>query len=536
MSPVGERHVTMTELAQRLELTLPAVSNWRRRHESFPSPVEADGRELFPVDEVATWLDGRKISKKDLKPDELPGATYGARFRKAMGLGHTPDDAVNDGLWRTLGRFRGAEDIADFADLVLGLLYLAASNKRQWDDIVMAEGVRRRRLVELACRGHEPPLLDLLRARRALDNDRRGETRLAGILHLVGRIRQAGRVVEVFEFLLDRFAAEEGRRDAVVHTPSAVVRLLVESVAPEPGTRVLDPCCGFGGFLVGVAKYLATRGGPDASFTGHAVSQRSASLASMNLRLHGVAAEVDASAGLVFRDEVVLTPAKHFDVVLTNPPFDLKAPLFWPRTLQRRHGWLPTSRSDFLWLQYVASSIEAGGRAAVVMPGSALFREGVEQQIRANLVDGGIVEAIIALPPQMFVSTAVPVSVWLLSRSERRRADEILLVDASALGHMISRAQRSLSDEDRSRIVDAVTTWRAEGYEDVRGFSASVSVPDIRAQDYVLTPARYVGSTITVDALSVSDLRDELARLEHRAGEVNAVVERQLDRIQAWIR
>jgi type I restriction enzyme M protein len=287
---------------------------------------------------------------------------------------------------------------------------------------------------------------------------------------------------------------------------------------------------------VGAAKYFAARGGgSDASFTGHAVSQRSATLAGMNLRLHGVSAEVDAAASAVFQDDAVRIPEKRFDVVLTNPPFDLKAPMVRLSTFER-YGWLLTSRSDFLWLQYVASSIGEDGRAAIVMPGSALFREGVEQQIRANLVDCGIVEAIIALPPQLFVSTAVPVSVWLLSRSERRRADEILLVDASALGNMISRTQRSLSDEDRSRIVDAVTTWRAGGYEDVRGFSASVTVSDIRAQDHVLTPARYVGSTITVDAPSVSDLRDELARLEQRAREVNAVVERRLDRIQVWIR
>jgi type I restriction enzyme M protein len=534
---VGDRHVTMTELAQRLELTLPAVSNWRRRHESFPSPVEADGRELFSVDEVADWLDGRKVSKNNLKPDELPGVTYGARFRKAIGLRHAFDDTGNR-LWQELTTFRGAEDVADFADLVLGLLFLAASNDRHWDDIVAADGSRMLQLVELAALSHEPPLLDLHRAvRRALLVDGRGEPRLTGVIRLVELVRQSGHGDMVFEFLLDRFAAEEGRRGAVVHTPPAVVHVLVELVAPKPTSRVLDPCCGSGGFLLGVAKYIASHGGrPDGPFTGHAVSDRSASLARMNLRLHGVAADVDAAANVVLLSDEAGNPDERFDIVLSNPPFDQKVPTWSGYTI---HTWHPAGRINFMWLRHVISVLAEGGRAAVVMPGGTLFREGVEQKIRAGIVDDGVVEAIIALPPQLFSSTAVPVTVWLLSRSPRQRTGEILLVDASSLGHMISRTQRGLFDEDRKRIVDTVSSWRrADGYEDVRGFSASVPVEHLREQDYVLTPARYVGSTVVVDApsQSVSELRHELARLEYRAGEVNVVVERQLDRIQTWIR
>jgi type I restriction enzyme M protein len=535
--------MSMSDVARQLEVTLSAVSNWRRRHPSFPSAEEVNGQELFLVREIADWLDGRKISKKDLKPGELPGTTYGTRFRGAMRIGHASHVTIADALWRELIQFRGAEDVAVFADLTLGLLYLAVSNDRHWNDIVVTEGSRRFQLMELAALGHRPVLHDLHRARSSFFNDTHGEIRLTEIIRLVERMRRSGQGPEMFEFLLNHFAGAEGRRGAGVHTPSALVRLLVELVAPAPGTSVFDPCCGSGGFLLGAAKYIAEHAGHDfdASFTGHALSERSASLAHMNLQLHHVPADVDVRVDAIFRNDGMLIANERFDVVLSNPPFDLKEPMSSAPVpeLHGRYGTLPKNRTNFAWLQYVMSSLTDGGRAAVVMPGGTLFRGGAEGQVRANMVDEGIVEAIIALPPQMFVSTGIPVTVWLLRPPERRHDGKILLIDASDLGHLISRTQRSLSDEDQSRIADTVKQWRAgDGYEDVRGFSASAVVQRIREQDYVLTPARYVGTSVELDTPlgSVRELRDDLARLERRAMVADAAVERQLDRIQAWIR
>jgi len=203
------------------------------------------------------------------------------------------------------------------------------------------------------------------------------------------------------------------------------------------------------------------------------------------------------------------------------------------------------------------------GRAAVIMPGGSLFRSGAEEQVRAEMVNHGVVEAIIALPPQMFVSTAVPVTLWLLRPpavpvnlmlssppavpidvalprlAEWRIDQKVLFVEASGLGHMISRTQQSLSDEERRRIVDTVERWReGEGYEDVPGFSASVGVERVSEQDYVLVPARYVNAGVGSDTSigTARELRNEVAALERHAAAVNAAVERRLDGIRTWIR
>jgi type I restriction enzyme M protein len=530
-----DRHVSMSEIARLLGLTLPAVSNWRRRHPSFPVSVEDNGLELFPAQEIASWLDGRKISKKDLEPDELPGTTYGTRFRAAMKLGHAPANAIDDAVWRELIQFRGDEDVAVFADLVLGLLYLATVNDPPWNEIATtADPTRRVDIAKRAAlsRGHE-----LRHLQAALELE--GPDTLVRVIELVERVRLSGRGIGVFTYLLDRFAAAEGRRGAAVHTPDAVVRLLVELAAPVPGNHVFDPCCGSGGFLVGAAEYLGVGGRRSATFTGRALSERSAWLARMNTRIHRVRAGVVGTDGLVFSRGGYAAPQERFDVVVSNPPFDMKAPKWLMSDLDERHGWLPKSRTSFAWLRYVMASLTELGRAAVVMPGGTLFREGAEKHVRAQMVTEGVVEAIIALPAQLFGSTAVPVTVWLLRRRTREQAGEMLFIDASALGNMISRTQRTLSDEDRSRIVGTVLGWRdGSGYTDVLGFSASVTVDRVRDQDYVLTPARYVGASFEPDtpATTVYELRAEIARLEYRAAEVNAVVERELDRISPWIR
>ena len=556
-----DAHVSMSEIARRLRLTLPAVSNWRRRHPSFPASVDADGQELFAVEEMADWLDNRRISKKNLGPDEFPGMTYGTRFRNAMDIAHaSPDDMVGV-LWRELVRLRGAGDIAVFADLTLTLLYLAIADEDRWNDIVAADGPRRERLVGYEALYRDPLLLDLREGSPALLDGVVGDHRLVEIVRLVERVRLSGRGIDVFESLLDRFAAEEGRRDLAVRTPAAIVRLLVELTDCMSGTSVFDPCCGSGEFLVGAAKHIEEHGGrPQAvAFTGRTLSARAASLARMNLRLRDVPADVDATADTLFHDMRLLAAPEHFDVVLSNPPFDLKA----PTDFHAQYGRLPKNRTSLAWLQYVMLSLSDHGRAAVVMPGGTLFRGGAEEQVRVGMVDDGVVEAIIALPPRLFASTAVPVNVWLLRAPEVpvkallstppavpintwsstspvwNNEQEILFIEASGLGHMISRTQRSLSDDDRCQIVDTVHRWR-EGneYEDMPGFSASVMVERVREQDYVLVPARYVNATVESDTSFgiVRELRDELTGLARHAAAVDAAVEQRLDGIRTWIR
>jgi type I restriction enzyme M protein len=543
--------VTMADIARLAEVKLPAVSNWRRRHESFPQSERRNGQEVFVAAEVAYWLDDRKIARNDLKNGEFPGTTYGTRFRgNKLQIVARPDAKLKDALWKELSRFRGAEDIAVYADLVLGLLYLSVRERDRWVDIAAAGASKSANLVEMAIFEHKPALLPLHRALSSVRVESRGVERLGEIIRVLdqmqwrtdseeGRVRWGG---EVFEYLLSRFAAAEGKR-AVVGTPPSVVRVLVELIAPKPGDSVLDPCCGSGGFLVGAAKYVEAHGGSasDVSFFGQAMLERSWWLARMNLDLHGVPADPAVRLGIALDDD--LYAGRRFDAILANPPFNMSD---WrgghPADRCWRYGVPPKSNANFAWLQHIWSSLAEGGRAAVLMANGALSSEQAgEGEIRAAMVEDGAVEALIALPPQLFATTAIPVTVWLLSRPSDTRAGEILFVDARKLGSMISRTQRDLLPDDIRRMANTVLEWRnrrnQKGYQDLPGFSASVTIQKIREYDYQLAPGRYVGTGITtgMSAGLVVELRRELDRLHLRAVEVDAIVDRQLDRIAAWI-
>ncbi|MGH2360082.1 MAG: N-6 DNA methylase, partial [bacterium] len=400
--------------------------------------------------------------------------------------------AITEDLWREFDRCRGMADITVLADLVLGLLYLAAADELCWHAIVEAEDESRVRLVASAVDEHAPQLDDLDRAAVRFFVDPTGATRLAKIIQLVDRIRRSSQTAEAFTFLVNQFAVSEGRRGPAVHTPPAVARLLVDVPAPEPTASVFDPSCGSGGFLRQAAEYMAAHDGraSGGAFTGHALSARSASLARMNLLIHGVSAEVDVDADAPFRGGRELIASKRFNVVLSNPPFDLKAPTGSAAEsyLHGRYGSLPKNRTSFAWLQYAVSALKDDGWAALIMPGGTLFRGGAEREIRSRMIDDGVVQAIISLPSALFASTGIPVTV--LNSPAGKSSREILLIDASDLGHMISRTQRTLSGNDNSRIADCVAKWRTgHGYQNVPGFSASVAIDRIRAEDYVLIPA-----------------------------------------------
>lgn len=548
---VSDDLVTMADIARLTEVRLSAVSNWRRRHETFPRSERRNGQELFVAAEVAHWLDGRKIAKNDLNASELAGATYGDRFRRNNSQVVTrPEARLKEALWKELIRFHGSEDIAVYADLVLGLLYLSVRKRDRWVDIASAGAWESGQLVEIAALEHEPPLLQLHRALSSFRVESRGVERLREIVRVLDQVQwrtdsEVDRSLwggEVFDYLFNRFAAAEGKRGVVV-TPPSVVRLLVELIDLKPGKSVLDPCSDSGGFLVEAAKYIEAHGGraSNVAFFGQAILERSWSLARMNLNLHGVPADLAIRPGIAFDDD--LHSGRQFDVILANPPFNMSdwrsghpADRYW------RYGVPPKRNANFAWLQHIWSSLAEGGRAAVVMANGALSSEQAgEGRIRAAMVDDGVVEALIALPPQLFATTAISVTVWLLRRPGDTRDDEVLFVDARTLGSMISRTQRGLLPDDNRRIVDTVLEWRdrrnQERYQNRQGFSASVAIQEIREHDYQLAPGRYVSTGIMtgMSANSVIELRRELDSLHSRAVEVDAIADRQLDRIAAWI-
>ena len=354
--------------------------------------------------------------------------------------------------------------------------------------------------------------------------------RLGQIINLVSNItmgsapdRAKDRLGQVYEYFLSRFASAEGKSGGQFYTPSPVVRVLVEMLAPYKG-RVYDPCCGSGGMFVSSEKFIEAHSGRigDISIYGQESNYTTWRLAKMNLAIRGIDAQI--AHGDTFHND--RHPDLKADYVLANPPFNdsdwrgdlLKDDKRWV------YGVPPAGNANFAWVQHFLHHLAPTGTAGFVLAnGSMSSNQSGEGEIRKALIEADLVDCMVALPGQLFYSTQIPVCLWFLTRDKRNRGfrdrrGETLFIDARKMGSMINRVQRELTDEDISTIAGAYHAWRGDkgagAYEDKAGFCKLASLDDIRKHGHVLTPGRYVGAEeVEDDGVSFDEKMKRLSQL-----------------------
>ncbi len=305
----------------------------------------------------------------------------------------------------------------------------------------------------------------------------------------------------VYEYFLGQFADQEGKRGGQFYTPRHVVQLLVELIEPFQG-RVYDGCCGSGGMFVQSERFVREHQGNvrNLSIFGQESNPTTLRLARMNLAIRGIDAKLEL--GDTFLDD--RHPDLQADFILANPPFNVSD---WNGELLRQdsrwqYGTPPVGNANYAWLQQFAYKLSPSGTAAVVMAnGSMNSNTSGEGDIRRNMIEGGIVDCMVALPGQLFYNTMIPVCLWILARDRtnhkfRDRSGEILFIDARNLGSMITRRNKILTGEDIAKIAGTYHAWRGEGgvYEDTPGFCKTATLEEVRQNGYVLMPGRYVGT------------------------------------------
>ena len=305
---------------------------------------------------------------------------------------------------------------------------------------------------------------------------------------------------EVYEYFLGQFASAEGKKGGQFYTPAHVVKTLVAVLSPTSG-RVYDPCCGSGGMFVQSERFVKAHGGrvDDISIYGQESNPTTWRLAVMNLAIRGFAADLGKEPNDTFaRDQF---PDLKFDYVMANPPFNISK---WggekyesdPRW---RFGRPPVGNANYAWLQHILWKLRPGGSAGVVLAnGSMSTKSGGEGQIREAMVNGDVVEVMVALPAQLFLNTQIPVCLWFMTNDKtkngRDRRGETLFIDARKLGTMETRVLKVFTDKDIAKIAGTVQAWKSGvDYEDIAGFCYSASSEEIEGNGFVLTPGRYVG-------------------------------------------
>ena len=340
-------------------------------------------------------------------------------------------------------------------------------------------------------------------ARPGLDKQRLGQ-----LINLVSNIalgspadRSKDMLGRVYEYFLSQFASAEGKKGGQFYTPSHVVRVLVEMLAPYKG-RVYDPCCGSGGMFVQSEKFIEAHSGRigDISIYGQESNYTTWRLAKMNLAIRGIDAQI--AHGDTFHNDKF--PDLKADYVIANPPFNDSD---WRGDLLRGdkrwvYGDPPPANANYAWVQHFISHLAPTGLAGFVLAnGSMSSNQSGEGEIRKAIIEADLVDCMVALPGQLFYATQIPVCLWFLAKYKkngrfRDRRQETLFIDARKLGVLKDRVHRELTEKEILHIADTYHAWRGDKgtgeYKDTPGFCKSATSEDIRGHGYVLTPGRYV--------------------------------------------
>jgi type I restriction enzyme M protein len=349
---------------------------------------------------------------------------------------------------------------------------------------------------------------------------------------------------EVYEYFLGQFATAEGKKGGQFYTPGSVVRVLVAMLSPHKG-RIYDPCCGSGGMFVQSEKFIEAHGGraDDISIYGQESNPTTWRLVAMNLAIRGIGFNLGKEPVDTFTQDQ--HPDLKADYVLANPPFNVSD--WWSAKLEGDKRWAfgapPAGNANYAWLQHILWHLKPTGQAGVVLAnGSMSSSQNNEGEIRRRMVEGDVVECMVALPPQLFLNTQIPACLWFLTRDKtahgRDRRREFLFIDARKLGQMETRVHRIFSEADIALIADTAHRWRRDGeaegaYEDVPGFCRAVKLEEIQEHGYVLTPGRYVGAEAVEDydeafAEKMERLTSQLAEQMARGAELDAVIRQKL--------
>ncbi len=342
-------------------------------------------------------------------------------------------------------------------------------------------------------------------------------TKLASLLDEINKINTNDEendiIGRVYEYFLGKFALAEGKGKGEFYTPKSIVNLIAEMIEPYNGI-LYDPACGSGGMFVQSMKFVEAHKGNkrNISIYGQEYTNTTYKLAKMNLAIRGISANLGEMAANTFSND------QHKDLkadyIMANPPFNQKE---WREANEliddpRWNGYEipPTSNANYGWILNMASKLSQNGVAGFLLANGALSDDGAELKIRTQLIKNNLVEAIIILPRNLFYTTDISVTLWILNKNKkartidqngeikqyRNREKEVLFMDLRQIGSPYEKKYIQLTQDDITKVAGVYHNWQQENYKDTYEntpeFCYSATYDEIEEKGFTLVPSRYI--------------------------------------------
>lgn len=312
----------------------------------------------------------------------------------------------------------------------------------------------------------------------------------------------------VYEYFLQAFSINADKEEGEFYTPHSIVELIASLIEPFDGT-VYDPCCGSGGMFVQATKFIEAHGGNTQAVNVYGQESEPATyrLAKMNLAIRGISYHLGDRAVSTFSND------QHKDIkvdyIMANPPFNLKRYADYgdfendPRW--KGYGTPPTSNANYAWILHMLNKLNVQNGVAGFLLANGALDDDDTKAIRQKLIENDKVEAIIVLPRNMFYSTDISVTLWILNNNKkggprhgrmlRNREGEVLFVDLRTWNQNIyEKKYVKLSEEQIAEVCKIYFDWATtdtENYAKPELYYAA-HLDEIREKNFSLVPSRYI--------------------------------------------
>ena len=314
----------------------------------------------------------------------------------------------------------------------------------------------------------------------------------------------------VYEYFLKEFAVNATKEEGEFYTPHDVVQLIATLIEPYDGT-LFDPACGSGGMFIQSAELVKSKQGDINKINVYGQEKDAATwrLAKMNLVLHGISSNLGKTYDSSFTNDQ--HKGLYFDYVMANPPFNLKS--WYDSNLKNDPRWTgygtpPESNANYAWILHILSHLKPNKGVAGFLLANGALGDSDTKNIRQKLIDNDKVEAIIILPRELFVTTDISVTLWILNQNKkggmyhgrnlRNREGEILFIDLRTWRDNLVKNENKkkvrLSTEQIQKVADIYHTWQSEGTD-----GSNYAVPELYRSvkkdqiiDSSLVPSKYI--------------------------------------------